>query len=45
VAVNPTLFARFLQLVRELGEFDAQIAFDREAQAWVNRHQGADCVP
>ena len=44
-AANPTLFARYLQLVRELGEFDAQIAFDREAQAWVQRHQGADCIP
>jgi len=43
--VNPTLFARYLQLVREQGEFDAQIAFDREAQAWVKRHQGAECIP
>jgi hypothetical protein len=42
---NPTLFARYLQLVRELGEFEAQIAFDREAQAWVRRHQGEECIP
>ena len=42
---NPTLFARYLQLVRERGEIEAQIAFDREAQAWVQRHQGAECIP
>lgn len=43
--VNPTLFARYLQLVRERGEAEAQIALDREAQAWVQRHQGAECIP
>lgn len=42
---NPTLFARYLQLVRERGELEAQIAFDQEAQAWVRQHQGADCIP
>ena len=44
-AANPTLFARYLQLVRERGEMEARIAFDQEAQAWVRRHQGAECIP
>lgn len=42
---NPTLFARYLQLVGERGEIEAQIALNREAQAWVQRHQGAECIP
>jgi hypothetical protein len=45
VTSTPTLFSRYLGLFRTRGEAATLAALEEEAEPWIRRHEGQDCIP